>query len=685
MFHPETRRVDVIEQHFGRSVADPYRWLESDARSDPEVADWITAQNAATEAHLRTLPAREAFRARLRILFDHERVTIPLRKGGRYFYTRNAGLENQAVLRVREGGRDRAFVDPNRWPGDGTTALAEWAVSEDGARVAYAVQEHGSDWRTIHVLDVGTGERLADEVRWARFTNIAWAKDGSGFFYARYPEPRANAAFQAGLTGHALHFHRLGTPQADDRLVHATPDRPELLHQFELTEDGRYALLYSTPGLFGRSLAVVDLGGEDWRPRFLVESFDDEWHLVGSIGTRLLLLTTRGADRRRIVALDLAEADPSLEEVVGEDAAIVNDAKLLGGRLLVAYLVDARAEVRRFRPDGSPDGVVELPGLGTAGGFRGDPEDPEAFFAFTSFDAPTTIYRYDVATGARTVWAEPKAAGDLGRIAVEQRFCRSKDGTRVPIFVVRRTDTAQPAPTLLYAYGGFGISMAPFYSPAWTAWVEQGGVVAVANVRGGGEYGRAWHEAGRRERKQTVFDDVIATAEHLIAEGVTLADGLAIQGESHGGLLVGAVVNQRPELFAAALPGVGVMDMLRFDRFTGGQLWVGEFGSPRDEAGFLTLRAYSPYHTIAEGKRYPAILATSADTDDRVVPLHTFKYVAALQAAKIGPRPRLVRVETRAGHGMGKPIDKTIEEVADLWAFAARWTGLGAGQMTGEV
>jgi prolyl oligopeptidase len=685
MLHPETRRVDVVEQHFGRSVADPYRWLENDVRSDPEVADWVAAQNAATDAHLRTLPAREVFRARLRTLFDHERVTIPHRRGGRYFYTRNAGLENQAVLRVREGDGDRVLVDPNRWPGDGTTALAEWAASEDGTRVAYAVQEDGSDWRTIRVLDVGTGEMLADEVRWARFTTIAWAKDGAGFFYARYPTPEAGAALRAGLTGHAIHFHRLGTSQADDRLLHATSDRPELLHQFELTEDGRYALLYSTPGLLGRSLAVVDLAGEDWQPRVLFETFDDEWHLVGSTGTRLLLLTTQGAERRRIVALNLAEADPSLEEVVAEDAAVVNDAKLLGGRLLVAYLVDARAEVRRFWPDGSPDGAVELPGLGTAGGFRGDPEGPEAFFAFTSFDAATTVYRYDVAARARTVWAEPKAAGDLGRIVVEQRFCTSKDGTRVPIFVVRRGDTARPAPTLLYAYGGFGISMAPFYSPAWTAWVEQGGIVTIANVRGGGEYGRAWHEAGRRERKQTVFDDVIAAAEHLIAEGITPADGLAIQGESHGGLLVGAVVNQRPELFAAALPGVGVMDMLRFDRFTGGQLWVGEFGSPRDEAGFLTLLAYSPYHTIAAGKRYPAILATTADTDDRVVPLHTFKYVAALQAAEIGPRPRLVRVETRAGHGMGKPTDKAIDEVADLWAFAARWTGLAVEPVTEGV
>jgi prolyl oligopeptidase len=676
--YPETRRVDIVDEHFGRRIADPYRWLEGDVRSEPDVAAWVAAQNRATEAHLAELPGRETFRTRLTALFDHERVTVPHRKGGRFFFTRNAGLDNQETLHVRDGidGKERVLIDPNAWSDDGATALAEWAPSEDGTRIAYAVQDGGTDWRTIKVLDVDTGAVLGDDIRWARFTTIAWAKDGTGFFYARYPEPAEGAAFRAGIAGHAVWFHALGTPQSQDRLLHATPDQPHLLHQFDVTDDGRYALIYATPGSNTRTLAVVDLTRADWTPRALVGSFDDEWHVLGNVGTRLFVMTSKDAERRRVVTLDLAEAEPAWTEIVAEQAAVLYGGWLLGGRLLLAYLLDARTTIRRHRLDGTADGVVELPGIGTAGGFRGGPEDPESFFVFTGFDAPTTIYRYDVATRTRTVWAEPKVGIDLDTIAVEQRFAASKDGTRVPIFVVRRKDVAGPAPTMLYGYGGFGIGIVPFYAPAQLAWVEQGGVLAIANLRGGGEYGRAWHEAGRRARKQNVFDDCIAAAEYLKAEAIAAPGGLVIQGESNGGLLVGAVVNQRPELFAAALPGVGVMDMLRFHRLTGGALWAEEFGHPEQEADFRNLLAYSPYHNIGSGTRYPAILVTTADTDDRVVPGHSFKYAAALQAADIGARPHLLRIETRAGHGAGKPMDKTIAEVADMWAFAAHWTGL---------
>ncbi len=678
MTYPETRQGNVVEKHFGRMIADPYRWLEIDVRGDSEVAAWVAAQNEATQAYLGELPGRGVFTQRLTALFDHARTSAPQKKGGRYFYTRNSGLENQAVLYVREAvdGDERVLIDPNRWSQDGATALAEWSASDDGTLVAFAVQEGGTDWRTMSVLDVDSGEVLGDEVRWARFTTISWAKDGSGFFYARYPEPEEGAAFQAGVAGHAIYFHAIGTPQSQDRLLYATPDRPELLHGFDITDDGRYALIYSTPGSNTTALTVVDLTSEDWEPRRLIEHFDDEWDVFGSVGTTLFVTTTNGAERRRIVTLDLAEADPTMTELVGEQAATLNDAWLLGGRLLASYLVDARTEIRRFLLDGAPDGVVELPGIGSAGGFTGDPDDPEIYFVFTSFDAPTTVYRYDVANNTGTVWAEPEVEFDLDRIVVEQHFYASQDGARVPMFVVRRRDVTAPAPTLLYAYGGFGISLTPFYSPAWLAWIEQGGVLAVANIRGGGEYGKAWHEAGQREKKQNVFDDFIAAAEYLKAAGITSPSGLAIQGDSNGGLLIGAVVNQRPDLFAAALPGVGVMDMLRFHRFTGGQLWAEEFGNPQCEADFSNLLAYSPYHNIGAGQDYPAILATTADTDDRVVPAHTFKYVAALQSADIGARPHLVRIETRAGHGAGKPTDKIIAEIADLWAFAAHWTGL---------
>jgi prolyl oligopeptidase len=679
MIYPETRRTDTVEKHFGTAVADPYRWLEGDARRHPEIADWIRAQDALARVHLAALPDRDYFRQRLSALLDHARLTPPEKRGNRYFFTRNPGLDNQAVLVVREGAArsDRVLIDPNGWSEDGATALAEWAVSENGQYVAYATQEGGSDWRTIRVLDVQNGNVLPDEIAWARFTAIAWARHGSGFFYSRFPEPPAENAFEAPVTHHAIYFHALGTTQAEDRLVHATPKGQLRIQTIGVTRDGRYAVISSTPGAGGNALSIIDLGEPDWTPRPIVETYEHNWAVVGNRGARLLLATDEGAERGKIVTLDLAETELRFVDLVVQlEDGTLNDVAFLGGTLFATYLVDAKTEIRRYLIDGTPDGSIELPGIGTAGGFRGRPDDDEAFFVFTGHNAPTTIYRYDVASGNRTVWAEPKVAIDLDRIAVEQRFYRSKDGTRIPMFVVRRADVQTPVPTILYGYGGYGISMVPYYSPAVLAWVEAGGAYAVANLRGGGEYGKAWHDAGRLANKQNVFDDFIAAAEYLKSEGIATHDGLAIQGESNGGLLVAAVINQRPDLFAAALPGVGVMDMLRFARFTGGQFWIGDYGDPAKEADFRNLLSYSPYHTIRSGTSYPAILVTTADTDDRVVPAHSFKYVAALQATDLGDRPRILRVDTGAGHGAGKPIGKALDELADLWAFAARWTGL---------
>lgn len=676
--YPETRRSDVVEERFGYRIADPYRWLENDARTDGEVAVWMAAQDRTTRAHLATLPARDAFRARLTALYDHERLTAPQKRGGRYFFTRNAGLDNQAVLLMREGvdGPDRVLIDPNAWSSDGAIALAEWAPSEDGRLVAFGVQEAGSDWRTIRVLDVATGALLEDEIARARFTTSAWAKDGSGFFYSGFPTPADTTPSAAPVGGHAVHFHALGTAQAQDRVVHATPDQPHLVHIITtVTDDGRHAAIFSSPGSGGSAPTIVDLTRPGWPSRTLVSNFDHFWAVIGSIGTIVILATQQGAARSRIVTFDLAAADAAFVELVPEQDGTLSDAVLLGGRLIVSYLVDAQTEVRRYRLDGTPDGAVALPGIGTAGGFRGRLSDHEAFFVFTSFNAPTTIHRYDVAANSSTVWAEPGVVVDA-RIVVEQRFYASKDGTLVPMFIIRRADITGPAPTMLHVYGGYGISVVPMYSPAILAWVERGGVVAVANIRGGGEYGKAWHDAGRLLAKQNSFDDVIAAGEYLKAVGIAAPDGLAIQGSSNGGLIVGAVVNQRPDLFAAALPGVGVMDMLRFDRFTGGRFWIGEFGDPANEADFRNLLGYSPYHNVRSGVAYPAILVTTADADDRVVPAHSFKYVAALQAADLGDRPRLLRIDPRAGHGTGKPVPQVIEELTDMWAFAARWTGL---------
>lgn len=674
--YPDTKRLNIVEDHFGQTVPDPYRWLENDIRSDKDVAAWVEAQNQLSSGYLAALPGRDVFRQRLTVLFDHDQVTAPHKRGELYFYTRNSGLENQATLYVRRGvnGGERALIDPNGWSEDGTKALAEWSVSEDGSKLAYAVQDGGTDWRTIRVLDTTTGQVFDDEVRWARFTEITWARDGSGFFYSRYPQD--NTSSQASIKNHAIYYHALGTSQSQDRLLHATPDQPHLINLADLTDDGRYAIIYSMPGLVANALSIVDLDSNDRKPRTLVGDLDAEWRVLGNVGTVLYVITSKDAERRKIVTVDLAEAVPLFRELVAEKTAVLSNAWLIGERLIASYLVDAKTEVRRFRLDGIPDGIVELPGIGSAGGFHGELKDDEAFFVFTSLNAPTTVYRYDVTANQSSVWAQPDAGFDFDRIVVEQRFYVSKDGTRVPMFVVRRKDVTEPAPTLLYGYGGFGIAMIPFYSPAYMAWVEQGGVLAIANVRGGGEYGKEWHNAGRLGNKQNSFDDFIAAGEYLKAQAITSAGGLAIQGESGGGILVGAVANQRPDLFAAALAGVGVMDMLRYAKFTGGQYWMTDFGDPAVEADFINLLAYSPYHNIVPGRHYPAILASTGDADDRVVPSHTFKYVAALQAADIGSKPHLVRVEARAGHGSGKPMNKVLDELADLWAFAAHWTGL---------
>lgn len=682
MDYPQTHRTDVVESHFGIVVPDPFRWLEADARDNEDVATWVRSQDDLTKSYLASLPGRDRLRSRLAELFDHERLTAPRKRGDRYFFTRNPGLEDHPILFVARSDRSEecVLIDPNRWSDDGGAALAEWAVSRNGKYVAFAMQDGGSDWRTIRVLDVETGAVLPDEVAWARFTTIAWASDGSGFFYSRFPEPPPKKGFEAPVTEHAVYFHALGSGQADDRLVHPTPTGQVLIHTVMVTPDGRYLIIYSSPGAGSNTVSVVDLEDPDWLPRPIVTTPGHNWTYAGNEGSRLFLVTDAGADRGRIVAVEISDRDLQFVDVLPElDDRTISDAALIGGRLLVTTLVDMRMELARYHLDGTADGVVALPGVGTIGGFQGRPDEDEAFFVFTSYDAPTTIYRYGVAERNLAVWAEPAIAIDLAKFEVEQRFFSSKDGTRIPLSVVRRSGQTGAIPTILYGYGGYGISMLPYYRPEVLAWVEAGGAYAVAGLRGGGEYGKPWHDAGRLARKQNVFDDFIAAAEDLVRAGVAKAGGLAIQGESNGGLLVGAAVNQRPDLFAAALPGVGVMDMLRFARFTNGRFWMSDYGDPEQEADFRNLLSFSPYHNIQSGMDYPAILVTTADTDDRVVPAHSFKYAAALQAAKIGDRPHLLRVDQRAGHGGGKPMSKVVDEIADLWSFAARWTGLRIG------
>ena len=682
--YPATRKGEVVETHFGEAIADPYRWLENDVRQDPEVADWVARQNAVSERYLAALPQRAAFRSRIRALMNYERFGLPTRAGRHYFYMRNSGLQNQAQLFVRKGltGKPRLLLDPNAWAADGATALDAWKPSRDGRFVLYSVQDGGSDWRTLKVLDVATGAQLPDTVRWAKFTHLGWV-GSEGFLYSRFPEPAPGEAFQQRSYNQAVWFHRLGTPQEADELVYATPGKPELGHSAEVTADGRWAVITTSSGTDARhAIHLIDLArrsGGKWPVRELVGGMDNDWQLVESLGKTMWFLTNEGAPLYRLVALDPGSAMPQWREVVPEGEDKLEQAAIVGNKLVLNYLKDANSRAVVVDLAGKPATEIELSDIGTASGFRGEPGDPETFYAFTSFNRPSTIYRMDLASGKTQVFAQPSLAFDPGAFVVEQRFYTSKDGTRVPLFLVRSKAVAaagKPVPTLLYGYGGFDVSLTPAFASSRLAWLEAGGAFAMANVRGGGEYGRAWHDGGRLANKQNVFDDFIAAAEYLQAEGITTPRQLAIQGGSNGGLLVGAVVNQRPDLFAAANPQVGVMDMLRFDRFTAGRYWVDDYGHPDREADFRVLRSYSPLHNIAAGKAYPAILVTTADTDDRVVPGHSFKYTAALQAAQIGSKPHLIRVETRAGHGSGKPTDKAIEESADIMAFLAAATGL---------
>ncbi|TVV69663.1 prolyl oligopeptidase family serine peptidase [Sphingomonas solaris] len=677
--YPQTPRGTVRETLFGETIADPYRWLENDVRTDPQVRDWVTVQSKLAADYLSTLPGRAAIERRMKTLWDYERFGLPERAGKRIFYQRNTGLQNQSPLYVQEGaaGTPRLLIDPNAWAKDGATALAEWKASDDGKRLVYAVQDGGTDWRTLKVLDVATGAVQSDDVQWAKFTGLAWAKDGAGFFYSRFPAPEGGATFQSLNLNQAVWYHAIGTPQSADRQMFATPDRPKLNHVAEVTEDGRWLLVRSSEGTDARfELTLIDLAAPKAAPRTLVRGLENSWALVGSVGQTFYFLTDLAAPRQRIVAIDVEAATPTPREIVPEGEAKLEEATIAGDRLVLSYLRDAKSEVRLATLDGRAAGTVALPGIGTVMLGEGTHADPTLFYSYGSYAVPTSIHTLDAATGRDSVFRAPKVAFDPAAFTVEQRFYASKDGTRVPMFVIRRKDATGPAPTILYGYGGFDISLTPGFSPAVLQWVEMGGTYVVANLRGGGEYGNAWHDGGRLANKQNVFDDCIAAAEYLVAQGIASKDGLALSGRSNGGLLVGAVVNQRPDLFAAAIPGVGVMDMLRFDRFTAGRYWVDDYGDPSKEADFRVLRAYSPYHNIRAGKAYPAIMVATADTDDRVVPGHSFKYAAALQAADIGDKPHLIRIETRAGHGSGKPTDKVIEEYADLWAFVAKWTGL---------
>lgn len=685
--YPLAPTAEVVEDLHGAQVPDPYRPLEDPHA--PETRAWIEAQNQLTFSYLEQIPIRGALRKRLTELWDYTKVGVPLKRGGRYFSFRNSGLQNQHVLYVQEGVRraDRStaleslehepvvLLDPNMLSQDGTVSLNNYAVSRDGKYVAYALSTSGSDWLTWKVREVATAQDLSDEIQWSKFSGAAWLPDGSGFFYSRYDTPVEGTNYTGANYFQKVYLHKLGTPQSEDVLVYERPDQKEWGFAAFVTHDGGYLCLHVWKGTHQENLFFYRELDSDGPFIELISAFEADYTFVGNQGHRFYFRTDLEAPRGKIISIDLQNpAREHWQTVVPEGEDTLEFALRAHNCLVLGYLHHAHHQVRWVSLEGQPMGSLPLPTLGSLIGMNGEEDDPELFYDFTSFLYPTTIYRYDFAAQQTQTLFAPPLTFDAESYQTHQVFVTSRDGTQVPLFLVHKKGLKLDGqnPTLLYGYGGFNIPMTPAFNPGRLVWLEQGGVFAQACLRGGGEYGDEWYRAGTLERKQNVFDDFIACAEWLIAQGYTQPKRLAIQGGSNGGLLVGAAMTQRPELFGVALPAVGVMDMLRFHKFTIGWAWVSDFGSPDDPTHFQHLRTYSPLHNLKPGTRYPATLVTTADHDDRVVPAHSFKFAAALQAAHVGDTPTLIRIQTKAGHGMGKPTTMLIEEQADIYAFTLK-------------
>jgi prolyl oligopeptidase len=688
--YPPTRKADVVDDYHGTQVPDPYRWLEDvDA---PETRSWVEAQNRISFAYLEGIPERSKIRRRLTELWDYPKYGAPFKKGGRYFFFKNSGLQNQSVLYTQRSltAEPEELLDPNLLSADGTVALSTLALSEDGRLLVYGTSGSGSDWQEFRVRDVATRRDRADHLRWIKFSGAAWTHDGAGFFYSRYPEPAAGGDPLLALNrDQKVYYHRLGTDQSADRLIYERPDQPEWGFGAEVSADGRYLVLNVWLGTDRRNrIYYADLD-DAARPRLdapivrLLDAFDAGYEFIGNDGPVFYVTTDLEAPRKRVMAVDTRRPDRAAwREVIPQTGDVLEGVQIIHDTFVARYLHDAHSQLKLIGLDGRPVGDLDLPALGSVVQVSGERGDREMFYAFTSFLYPTTIFRHDFATGRTSVFKAPAVAFDPKGYETVQVFYRSKDGTRIPMFLTYRKGLRKDGtnPTYLYGYGGFNVNLTPAFSIGVLVWLEMGGVYAQPVLRGGAEYGEEWHQAGMLDRKQNVFDDFVAAARYLIAEGYTSTPKLGIGGGSNGGLLVGAAMTQHPELFGAALPAVGVMDMLRFHKFTIGWAWVTEYGSADSTAQFPFLYAYSPLHNLKGGTRYPATLVTTADHDDRVVPGHSFKFAAALQAAQAGPAPVLIRIETKAGHGAGKPTAKVIEEQADRWAFLVRALGMTVGR-----
>ncbi|MDP6891009.1 MAG: prolyl oligopeptidase family serine peptidase [Phycisphaerales bacterium] len=676
--YPDTPRGEVVDTWHGIDVPDPYRWLEGDVREHEDVSNWVDAQNEMTFAHLHAIPERAAIRQRLEELWNYPKSSTPTKVGGVYYFTRNDGLQNQAVWYAADtlDAEPRVLLDPNTWSDDGTVAISGSSFSRDGRYLAYAVSEGGSDWKTWKIRDLVSGKDLPESIEWSKFSGAAWMPDGSGFYYARYDKAAEGEALQAANENQSLWFHRTNTPQSEDVLIHRDQSQPHWGWSPIVSDDGRWLIVHVWRGGDENQIMVQDLSRTGSTLEPLIDDFEDEWSFVGNQGGVLLFRTSNDAPLGRLMSInmDASSVDQAWQVLIPESKDTLRGVSHVGGKLAASWMHDASSRLSVHDMSGRHLQNITLPGIGAASGLSGWPDDPETFYNYTSYISPPQIFRHDLADETSVLWQAAEVDFDPRLFTVKQVFYESRDGTIVPMSIAHRKDLERTGelPTLLYGYGGFSIPLMPYFSASRLAWMEMGGVLAVANLRGGGEYGRAWHEAGTKLEKQNVFDDFISAAEWLIRNGYTNPDKLAIQGGSNGGLLVGAAMSQRPDLFAAALPAVGVMDMLRYPQFTIGRAWIPDFGDPDVPEEFAALYAYSPYHNLKPGTTYPATLITTADTDDRVVPGHSFKFAAALQyvqSTDAEAPPVLIRIDRKAGHGAGKPTSMRIDEVADTWAF----------------
>lgn len=672
LHYPETRTGDVTEDYHGTLVSDPYRWLED--LDSKETSDWVDAQNAVTHEYLDRIPFRDAIKERLRERLDYTRYNTPVTRGDRHFYYEKTGLQDQSVLMYQDGieGEARVLIDPNTLSDDGTTALSYLDYSPNGKFVAYSLAKSGSDWQTFYVRNVDTGEDFEDKLEWIKFIIPAWTGDSRGFFYGRYDVPTEGDEFEEQVRGMRLFYHEVGTSQADDVLIYERPESAELGFEPFVSDDGKYLVVRVWKGSARKfEIAIADLTKENWAPQIVFGGFQSQYDFIGGENDELYFLTDDGAPNMKLIAVDAAKSGHATRDIVSETPSVIKKADYVGGHFLVERLVDATSRLTIHGPNGEAVREIELPALGTVRRIHGEAESKSFVYSFMSFTYPLTLYSCDLATGESHVFKESDVDIDPASFVTAQEFFESKDGTRVPVFIVHKKGIARDStnPTYLHGYGGFNSSQTPSFSTSRLAWVEMGGVFALACLRGGGEYGRAWHEAGMLDRKQNTFDDFIAAGEHLIREGYTSTPKLAIGGGSNGGLLAAVCAMQRPDLFRASLIAVGVLDMLRFQKFTIGWAWTSDYGSAEKPEQFPALYAYSPLHNLEKGTQYPSLFITTGDHDDRVVPSHSFKFAAAAQKAQGGDSPILIRIGRDAGHGAGKPTSKVIDEIGDAWAF----------------